>query len=164
MKIITCCLTTLFICGLVVCQTRRPSKQNKKIKIKATILAFDRLAALSNITFAPKSLLLIFRTDELLKGQETARYLKVIYTYFGDESKTLQDLTTGSRRRIKVVLSRNKECDSTLKDAKYSRSFSLDGKKELEPVLRLKDMGGLQEVPEGLELPCYKLNKKGLKN
>jgi hypothetical protein len=140
------------------------SHPQKTMTTIVTVIGYDRLAEAGNLTSAPQSQLLIARVDKILKGKEKAKYIKIIYEYFSSEETHLKALLSDEKHQWKFVLSRNKRCDSTLKEAKYAKGIALDGAKEIMPVLLLKDVGGLEAISESTNLPCYSLKSDGIKS
>ncbi|HEX8286725.1 MAG TPA: hypothetical protein VF556_01940 [Pyrinomonadaceae bacterium] len=158
-------LATLVFCSsFAIAQVAEPIPDVKKknIKIVGKVVGFDSLAALSNITYAPQSQLLILRIDNLLKGKEKARHIKIVYEYFSTEAAYLSELLSDKNQKWKLNIARDASCDSTLKESKYSKSYSIDNKEELL-INRLKDVDGLENIPENTKLPCYILKNNGIK-
>ena len=137
------------------------SDKNEKVKIIGTVIGFDGLAATGNLTNAPQSQLLIVRVDKSFKGREKAKYIKIIYVYFESVDTSLFNLTSIERNQWKFRLSKDNSCDSSLKDVKYGKSTSLNGKEEIS-FLRLKGVAELHDIYEMTKLPCYILRSDGL--
>jgi hypothetical protein len=164
MKNIFISLICLILIALCCDPTNAQSVSDKKRKIKiiGTVIGFDSFAATGNLTFAPQSQLLIVRIDKSLKGKEKAQYIKIIYEYFSSEDTFLPNLISSEKKQWKFNLVKENSCDSSLQEVKYGKSTSLDGKEEIK-FLRLKDIGGLKNISESIELPCYILKSDGLK-
>lgn len=160
--------------------------EKKEIKAKGKVVAVDVLASSENLTFGLQQEIFIFRVEKLIQGNEDSCYIKVSYQYYTDPSPLLPQLLKGKDDKWKLKLERNQSCDSNLEELSYSKSYIIEnlnqetldklversasesdapmnGVEEGPKVLRLKDTGGLADVPKDKKLPCYILKTDNLK-
>lgn len=158
-----------------------------KIKVEGNVVAIDALAPMEGLTFGMQQEIFIFRIEKLIQGNEDSRYIKVKYVYYSNASPLVSGLLKGGVNKWKIKLERDQNCDSNLEEMSFSKSYvveninkemlekmvekmadgsdaSVDGVKEGPKILRLKDTGGLADVPKSRKIPCYILKPESIKS
>jgi len=132
------------------------SSVDTQLEVAGAIVAYDGFVAATNTTFAPRQQILIVRVDKVLKGFEISRYLKVVYEYFQSDDELVKALLSARKESLTFVLSRDARCDSTLAEMMFIELEALDGT-YIGKQRKLKDLDGLDQIPEYTKLPCYNL-------
>jgi hypothetical protein len=128
--------------------------EKKSLVVVGTVIAYDPLQALTNITSAPQSQVLVVRIEKRIKGRESAGYLKVVYEYGGDQPSLPKGIFDG-KSQWRFVLKRDGRCDSSLKEMKAAKPQSREEEKVTLPHLKFTDEE--ERLPDDTTLPCYVL-------
>ena len=119
-----------------------------------TVIAYDQLVPLTNITSAPQSQLLLVRIERRIKGRETARYIKVVYKYGVDEA-SLPETVFDGKSRWRFILKRDRSCDSSVGQMKAAKHETKERDEVMLPHLKFtSETKGLED---NTNLPCYVL-------
>jgi hypothetical protein len=129
----------------------RPKKQS--LEAIGSVVAYDQLVPLTNITSAPQSQVLLVRIAKRLKGQEVGPYIKVVYKYGSDEASLPQEIFDG-KSQWRFILKRDNGCDSSLGEMKATKPQTKEGEVTLP---RLKFTSGTEGLEDKASLPCYVL-------
>jgi hypothetical protein len=124
--------------------------ETHSLEVVGTVVAYDQLAPLTNITWILQSQVLLIRISKSIKGQAAAPYIKVIYKYPPNDSPLPENILDGNTQ-WRLILKRDRSCDSSLREMKAIKT------KEGGPVLRLKFNSEIEVIEDGVSLPCYVL-------
>jgi hypothetical protein len=121
----------------------------QKVILSGRVIAFENSAVrIARLTDVPRVETFFVKVESVSKGNETSKFIKVKYRYFGDENALPESLFEG-KKHWKFVLLRNRECDQT-------------GITE-NPAVTLVTIDGGELISPGSAFPCYTLAKEGLK-
>lgn len=124
------------------------------LTIVGPVIAYERsVTRLTQLTFVPNTEVLIVRVDKLIKGQEQAHYLKVVYRYGTDEPSLAREVFE-SRNQWRFKLKRDRNCDSSVGQMKPEKIQGKEGKDVILSGLKFTSTEGL---PDDTNLPCYEL-------
>ena len=126
------------------------TREQEPLEAIGTVVAYDQLISLTNITSAPKSQVLIVRIARRIKGPKNRSYIKVIYKYAANESPLPQNMFDGNNQ-WRFILTRDFRCDSTLREMKPI--VTTQG----QAIPRLKFTREKDLIQDGVSLPCYVL-------
>lgn len=144
-----------------VCYDLQQLPKRKKIQINGLVVAFDYLIKEEQTTFADtEPQVVIFKLDG--SSSDETKYIRLLYDYLPKQPDLSKYLLSDKQCHLSLDVVRVKECDSNLNDIKYSKVVSIETGKELPPLLRLKNLGGLEAIPDDTILPCYKLDNSGI--
>lgn len=147
----------LLIVALLIVYSKPPTTVSdsphgsQSLEAIGTVVAYDQLGALTNITSVLQSQVLIIRIARRIKGRENQSYIKVVYEYAANESSLPQNIFDGNSQ-WRFVLKRNLSCDSTLKEMKATKTKAGD-----IMVPRLKFTREIEILEDEVNLPCYVL-------
>lgn len=125
--------------------------ESQSLEAIGTVVAYDQLVALSNITAVLQSQVLIIHIAKRIKGRENRSYIKVVYKYAPNES-SLPENIFDENSQWRFILERNVSCDSTLKEMKATEAETGD-----TTVPRLKFTSEIETLGDEVSLPCYVL-------
>ena len=127
--------------------TTEAHRKRQSLRISGTVVGYDELISLANITSAPNAEILIVRVDALVKGNERARYIKVVYKFMQKEARLPSEVFEGDHR-WRMTLTKADGGDQTCKG----------------PIQRLKRTPGgeAEQIPDDVTLPCYILRPSAL--
>jgi hypothetical protein len=128
--------------------------ENKSLVVVGTVIAYDQLLPLINITSAPQSQVLLVRIEKRIKGRESAVYVKVVYEYGGDEPSLPKGIFDG-KSQWRFLLKRDGRCDSSLREMKAGKPQSKEGEEVTLPHLKFTDE--TEVLADDTNLPCYVL-------
>ena len=127
--------------------------ETHSLEVVGTVVAYDQLAPLTNITWVLQSQVLLIRISKSIKGQAAAPYIKVIYKYPPNDSPLPENILDGNTQ-WRLILKRDSSCDSSLREMKAIKSKSKEGG---ITVLRLKFNSEIEVIEDEVSLPCYVL-------
>lgn len=168
--------------------TSQEISKTEKIEVQGTVVAIDLLASSESLTAALQHEIVVVHVRKLLEGKEDSYYIKVVYQYYPKPSPLLDDLLKGGNHQWKFNLTRDPTCDNTVEELSLSKSYqigsagnldesltkilektvdesggNIEGIKDGQRIIRLKDTGGLADVPRSQKLPCYILKSNGFR-
>ena len=129
----------------------------KHISVEGTVIAYNTLLSLVQITFAPSSEALIVRTRPTKR--EPSRLIQVLYSYWGSDNTgragAEELIARASVWRFKLY---DQTGCGTLQEAKPLTDVNT-GKTTGEPLVVWKLLPGAEneKLPYGERLPCYSL-------
>ena len=131
------------------------SLRSKKQSLEAigTVVAYDQLVSLTNITSAPQSQVLLVRIAKRIKGQKVGPYIKVVYKYGANEPSLPQEIFDGESQ-WRFILKRDNGCDSLLGEMKATKPQTKEGQVTLPRLKFTRETEGLRDEAR---LPCYVL-------
>lgn len=129
----------------------RPEAQ--LLEAVGTVVAYDQLVPLTNITWVPQSQVLLVRISKNIKGRAAGRYIKVVYKYAASDSPLPQSIFDGDTE-WRFILKRDVSCDSSLREMKAIKPQAREGE---ITVPRLKFKSETKMVEDEVSLPCYVL-------
>lgn len=131
------------------------TNKESMLTIVGPIVAYERsVTRLAQLTFVPNTEVLIVRVDKLIKGQEQAPYLKVVYRYGTDEPSLAKEVFDG-RSQWRFTLKRDRNCDSSVGQMKSVKTQTKEG--EEVTLSGLKFTGETEGLTDDINLPCYVL-------
>ena len=131
------------------------TNKESMLTIVGPVVAYERsVTRLAQLTFVPNTEVLIVRVDKLIKGQERAHYLKVVYRYGTDEPSLAKEVFD-SRSQWRFTLKRDRNCDSSVGQLKSVKTQTKEG--EEVTLSGLKFTGETEGLTEDTNLPCYVL-------
>jgi hypothetical protein len=131
------------------------TNKESMLTIVGPVIAYERsVTRLAQLTFVPNTEVLIVRVDKLIKGQEQAHYLKVVYRYGTDEPSLAKEVFDG-RSQWRFTLQRDRNCDSAIGQMKSVKTQTKEG--EEVTLSGLKFTGETEGLPDDTNLPCYVL-------
>jgi hypothetical protein len=143
--LIACINPTIGVSGL--------RREKQSLEIIGSVVAYDQLVPLTNITSAPQSQVLLVRIAKRIKGQEVGPYIKVVYKYGVGEPSLPQEIFDG-KSQWRFILKRDGSCDSSLEEMKATKPQTKEGEVTLP---RLKFTSGTEGLGDEASLPCYVL-------
>ena len=131
------------------------TNKESTLTIVGPVVAYEiSVTRLAQLTFVPNTEVIIVRMDKLIKGQEQAHYLKVVYRYGTDEPSLAKEVFHG-RSQWRFTLKRDRNCDSSVEQMKSVRT---QPKEEEEVTLSgLKFTRETEGLTDDTKLPCYVL-------
>jgi|KBSSwiStaDraftv2_1062776.scaffolds.fasta_scaffold224344_2 hypothetical protein len=131
------------------------TNKESMLTIVGPVIAYERsVTRLAQLTFVPNTEVLIVRVDKLIKGQEQAHYLKVVYRYGTDEPSLTKEVFDSSRQ-WRFILKRDSNCDSSVGQMKPVKTQTKD--EEEVTLSGLKFTGETEVLADDTCLPCYVL-------
>jgi hypothetical protein len=131
------------------------ANKESMLTIVGPVIAYERsVTRLAQLTFVPNTEVLIVRVDKLIKGQEQAHYLKVVYSYGTDEPSLTKEVFD-SKRQWRFILERDRSCDSSAGQMKAVKSQTKEGEEII--LSGLKFIGETEGLADDTHLPCYVL-------
>ena len=125
------------------------------LTIVGPVVAYERsVTRLAQLTFVPNTEVLIVRVDRLVKGQEQAPYLKVVYRYGTDEPSLAKEIFH-SRSQWRFTLKRDSNCDSSVEQMKSVKTQIREGEEIVLSGLQFTDE--TERLTDDTRLPCYVL-------
>ncbi len=128
--------------------------EKKSLVVVGTVIAYDQLLPLTNITSAPQSQVLLVRIEKRIQGRESAGYVKIVYEYGADEPSLPKGIFDG-KSQWRFLLKRDGRCDSSLREMKAAKSQTKEGEEVTLPHLKFTDE--TERLPDDTILPCYVL-------
>jgi hypothetical protein len=129
----------------------RPETQS--LEAVGTVIAYDQLVPLTNITWVLQSQVLLIRISKSVKGQAAGPYIKVVYKYAANDSPLPQRIFDGNTS-WRFIVKRDISCDSSLQEMKATKAQTKEG---TITVPRLKFKGETALAEQEVALPCYVL-------
>jgi len=129
----------------------RPETQS--LEAVGTVVAYDQLAPLTNITWVLQSQVFLVRISKSIKGRAKGPYIKLVYKYAPNDSPLPQNILDGNIQ-WRFILKRDISCDSSLREMKAVKSQTKEGE---IAIPRLKFRSETEMVEDGVSLPCYVL-------
>ncbi len=129
----------------------RPETQS--LEAVGTVVAYDQVAPLANITWVLQSQVLLIRVSKSINGRAAGPYIKVVYKYRLNDSPLPQNILDGNTQ-WRFILKRDTSCDSSLREMKAIKSQTKEGE---ITVPRLKFKSGTEIKEDEVSLPCYVL-------
>lgn len=131
------------------------TNRESMLTIVGPVVAYERsVTRLAQLTFVPNTEVLIVRVDKLIKGQQQAHYLKVVYRYGSDEPSLAKEVFDG-RSQWRFTLKRDHKCDSSVGQMKSVKTQTKEG--EEVTLSGLKFTGETEGLADDTSLPCYVL-------
>jgi len=143
--LIPCINPTNEICGLVA--------ETRTLEAVGTVVAYDQLVPLANITWVLQSQVLLIHISKSIKGRAEGPYIKVVYKYATNDSPLPQDVFDG-HSEWRFTLKRDNSCDSSLREMKALKPQVTEGQ---GAVPRLKFKTETEMPGDDVNLPCYVL-------
>ncbi len=134
--------------------------QGGKTEIVGTVVGKDRIYGHIYDSNAVNKRLLIVRVDEKLKEKVDSKYVLVKYIWHLKDEKT--PYNNENATQWKFILTREKDCDSTLEKLQFS--YFSTGNKITGMFPQIDRTWGIdfENLPFEKTLPCYKLESKNL--
>ena len=139
-------LLLIYASSAIFANGRRQRKH--ELVVAGSVVGYDELIPLANITSAPQLQILIVRVGKRMKGREESRYIKVVYEHMQNEPK-LPDEVFDGKRQWRFALMKPSAQDHSCKG----------------PLQGLKQTTGVdaEKIPGDASLPCYVLRPGDLK-
>lgn len=143
----------------------RGKDKGRRLTIIGTVVAFEQSALrIAKLTFVPREERLVVRVDRRIKGGEGSRYIKVLYTYLGDEAALPEEIFDGSKR-WRFNLTRDRSCDGPLPGKAESKDSAAETKTGAQlPQLQRTRGAEAEAVPTDSSLPCYVLRPRDFRS
>lgn len=135
----------------------RSQSRTQSLEATGTVIAYDQLIPLMNITAAPQVQILVARLSRRIRGQEGEPYIKVVYQYGGERTSLPKEIFDG-KSQWHFILERDDQCDSSLRELKATKPQNEDGRINLP---RLKFTSAIEGLADDSKLPCYVLKSDG---
>ncbi len=154
--------TVLALVLFLLSCTYAKSPKTDDLVVVGTVVAFDQLVPLTNITAAPNLQVLIVRVDQSVHGDSKLKYVKVLDKYYPPAEPLPKDFFDG---KSKWLFSLAKAQGEDLKSCNMKIDFEPSPPEGSQPPQRFMRTPGNEDeaIPPEDELPCYLLLPGNLK-
>ena len=146
-------IALLILCVKLTNEIYGVGPQTQSLEAVGTVIAYDQLAPLTNITGVLQSQVLVIRISKNIKGRAAGPYIKVVYKYAPNDSRLPQNILDGNTQ-WRFILKRDISCDTSIREMKVIKSHTNEGE---ITVPRLKFKSETEVVEDKVSLPCYVL-------
>jgi hypothetical protein len=140
------------------------AKSPKRETIVGTVIAYDQLNNLIQMTFAPSRVVFVVRTHP--SGHKPSKLIEVLYTYWSSEKPNnggFPDELVASARPWRFKLIRDTGCGPLQETAPFTDVKTGKDTGERLPIWKLLPSADSEKLPFGETLPCYSLKARDYK-
>lgn len=131
-------------------------ESNHRLTIVGTVVGYDQTMSMVHVTAAPQADLLFIRIRKLIKGRESATYVKVLYQHLNHRTELPREILD-ARNYWLFKLNRDRDCDSSLRELETTKGEPDAGRRVDVPRFKHTTGAEAEEIPDSATLPCYLL-------